>query len=444
MTRVLIIGAGISGLATAWFLRARGIPAVVLERASEAGGNVRTFERDGFLVDTGPTSTLYRGAAFERLVTGLGLATEIVQPDRGAARYIVKDGALARLPSGPFEFVTTPVFSASAKARLLMEPFFSKAQEEESLAQFTRRRLGVEFLDWAIDPFVSGVYAGDPERLSVRAAVPRVYVLEAQYSSLLVGAFAKAFRGLSGGPPGRLISFKRGMQSLPRALTRALGADVHCNADVSTVTRVADEWVARTAAGAEYRASHLVLAVPAFQAAQLLATLAPHAATALNEIRYAPVASLALGYRSDQFPRPPDGFGVLFPRRAQRQTLGIIFSSSLFPQRAPAQHVLLTAFVGGMRNPGAVEQGTAGLIDTVNADVRAVLGVQGEPVFHQSSVYHRAIPQYELGHLERVMRAEGALRPLPRLYVRGNWRDGVSFADCVNNAAAFADTLNPL
>lgn len=437
-----VIGGGISGLATAWFLRRRGFSVMVLEAGDAPGGTIRTIERDGFLVDIGPTSTLYRGGALGDAIEALGLQAELLEADRRAPRYIVKQDTLVPLPMGPGNFLATPLFSAGAKLRLLAEPLHRRAAAEESIAQFVRRRIGPEFLDWAVDPFVSGVYAGDPERLSVRAAIPRLYALEAEHGSLFIGALARAFGGKGGGaqPRGRLISFRRGMQTLPRALAEDLGAALRVNASVVAIERESSGWLARTA-DAAYRARRLVLATPAYRTAPLLAPFAPGAAQELEAMDYPPVASVALGFRREHVRHPLDGFGALLPRRLGRETLGVIFSSALFPGRAPADHVLLTAFIGGARNTGVAEKDEKILADRVLSDLAPLLGLDAAPIFRYVTLWPRAIPQYNLGHLERVARIERALQTLPGLHMRANWRDGVSLADSVEYAKRLALSL---
>jgi oxygen-dependent protoporphyrinogen oxidase len=352
---------------------------------------------------------------------------------------VVKDGRLVALPGSPGAFLATPLFSVAAKLRLLLEPFHRRARDEESIAQFVRRRLGPEFLDWAIDPFVSGVYAGDPERLSVRAAVAKIHALEAEHGSLLLGALARLARARSSGPMpvGRLISFRDGMQTLARALAESLGAAVRCGVEVAGIERAVDGWRVHTPAG-EQRAERLVLSVPAYRAATLLAPLDGGLAAELAAIHYPPVASVALGFARDQVGHPLDGFGMLIPSRAGRQTLGALFSSTLFPGRAPAGQVLLTAFIGGARNPGITALDEAAIVEQVLADLVPLLAIRGAPVLARVRRWPRAIPQYELGHLERLARIDARVAALPGLDLRANWRDGISVGDCVANAARFA------
>lgn len=442
MADTLIIGGGITGLATAWFLQRRGVSVTVLEAGGTPGGTIRTIERDGFMVDAGPTSTLSRGGALDELIAGTALQTEVVEADRRAARYVVKDSRLVPLPMGPVDFIRTPLFSAAAKWRLLAEPVWRRARTEESIAQFTRRRIGPQFLDWAVDPFVSGVFAGDPERLSVRAAVPRLYALEAKYGSLFIGALAGMFRGKSAGaqPRGRLISFRRGMQALPNAVARGLGSSLRLNTTVSAIARAGEQWIARAPDG-EHQATNLVLAVPAYRAAELLAPIDTSVARELNSILYPPVATIALGFARKQIGHTLDGFGALLPRRLQRETLGVIFSSILFAGRAPPDCILLTVFIGGARNPTVADRDESDLVERVISDLRPLLVIDGAPIFQNVTRWQHAIPQYELGHNARIERIDDALAKFPGLYVCGNWRGGVSLADCVSSADRLARTL---
>lgn len=450
---ILVIGGGISGLVTAWQLREQGLSVSVLEAEDRPGGNMHTFREDGWLIEGGPNSTLENDAALTGLIDELGIRPRVREANKVSnKRFVVKRGEVIALPTSPAALLSNPLFSYKDIMRLTGEPFVGRCDREETIAEFVRRRLGQGFLDWAIDPFVSGVYAGDPNRLSVRAATPKIHALEAEYGSLIHGAFKrmrqkrKAGKQTDGGlqtmPTGRMISFDSGMGLLPETLAATLGECLMTGQAAASLQRgEAGDWLVTTRQGQAFRAGRVVLATPAQATADLLEPLDPQAARLIREIVYPPVASVALGLRESQVEHPLDGFGMLIPSREGRRTLGALFNSSLFPARAPDGHVLLTAFIGGRRQPEAAEGDDQTLINRVMQDLSALLGILGDPVRARVTRWPRAIPQYELGHLERLEQIDRRLEALPGLSCRANWRDGISVVDCVKNARGHAQAL---
>lgn len=449
---VLILGGGISGLATAWFLHQHGVPVKVLESRSYPGGNLLTTREQGYLVEHGPNSTLQKPEhpddALGRLIASLGLTDKVqVAGENAKKRYILRGGRLIALPASPPAFLFTSAFSWSAKLRLLAEPFIGRGRGDESIAAFVRRRLGQEFLDYAIDPFISGVYAGNTSMLSVRAAVPKIHALEEKYGSLIRGALAtgKAMKG-AGMPRGRMISFDGGMETLPRTIAARLPeGTVVTGAEAREIIPLEDEGWRVTWQGEHgvesALAKRVILALPAPAVAQLIQPFAAAASRILKGIPYAPIASVGLGYRRAQVQHPLDGFGMLAPRKEKLRTLGALFSSSLFPQRAPEEHVLITSFIGGTLDHQALEMEDTPLVEQVERDLAQCLDIQGKWAFLMLTRYRRAIPQYIMGHLEKMAEVERTLARFPGLHVRANWRDGISVADCVLNAERLANQL---
>ena len=436
-----IVGGGISGLSTAWFLKQRGYSVRVLEAESEVGGTLRSHIRNSFLIERGPNSTLENTDALGELIEGIGLSTKLqVASPLGNRRYLFKNQKLVPLPLGPIAFLSSSLFSIFGKLRLFAEIFVGRASQEETVAEFVRRRLGQEFLDWAIDPFISGVYAGDPEKLSVRAATAKVYALEAQYGSLLRGMVIRGLTGKKTGPTpsGRLISFLGGMQTLARGVANALGSEsVRTRVQITKLSRVPGGWQVHHAKG-HVSARNVVLCLPADKTADLVAPFSHEAAETLRTIFYPPVASVALGFRREQIKHPLDGFGLLIPRRCNLTTLGCLFSSSLFPDRAPTGQVLITSFLGGARHPEVKTWKEKELVTQILKDLRPILGIEGSPTLQTTILWPHAIPQYELGHLDRIAEIDQALSQWPGLFTRANWRDGISVADCVRNARSFS------
>ncbi len=439
---VAVVGGGIAGLTVAFRLRQAGLSVALFEQGEQPGGMIGTRQEGGFLFDLGPNSTLEKHATFRHLVEAVGLKDEVCEAASDAGkRYVLRGGRLRAVPTSPLAFLRSGLLSPGGKARVLAEVLVPRGgAEDESVAEFVRRRLGQEFLAYVIDPFVAGVFAGDPARLDVRAAFPRLVEMEARHGGLFRGAVARRRAGRTagpGGPRGRLLSFRRGMQALPKALAAALGSAWHPGTRVTCITpepagyRVAFE--SRGNPGA-VRVRRLVLAVPAPVAAGLVAPLAPDVGEALEQVPYAPVAAVGLGYRREQVAHPLDGFGFLVPSCEGRRILGTLWNSSLFPGRAPEGHVMLTTYVGGMRQPALATLPEQDLLALVHDELASVLGVTGAPVWARVHVWPRALPQYTYAYHGWTRHLVALEERFPGLYVVGNYRGGASVSDCVEQA----------
>lgn len=446
-----MVGGGISGLATGHFLKQCGVRATVLEREGRAGGSIRTVRRNGFLFEPGPNSVLDNSEAMRQLIDEVGLTESVEYASEAATnRYIVRDSQLMALPASPIAFLRTRLFSARAKLRLLREPFIRPAppEAEETLAEFVLRRLGREFLDYAIDPFVAGTFAGVPEELCVRSAFRRLHALEQEHGSLIRGAIRlkKQRRKerpevqsdrLQAGPSQRLFSFAGGFSTLVGALTAELGDDLRTGTAVQGIERDGDGFsllCSSPEGELQVKASSVALTIDAWAYPKVAFGFDFPLRAALAQIPHPPVASVFLGYRLNPLGRDLDGFGFLTPRLEQRRILGTLWNSCLFGGRAPEGGIALTTFVGGRRQPENATWEDDQLVGAVREELRDLMGLEPPP---DEAIVHRwshAIPQYTVGHGDFVRRIEAFEESQPGLYLAGNYRGGISLGDCVTNA----------
>ena len=449
---VAILGGGITGLTAAFRLHRAGVPVALYEASNRVGGVIQTTCRDGFLAECGPNTILETSAAVSELVRDLRLESQRLYSDPTATnRYVLRNGTPTPVPDTATGMFTSRLFSTGAKLRLLAEPFVRRAapDTEESVSAFVLRRLGREFLDYAINPMIGGIYAGDPGRLSVMHAFPKLHATEQRYGSLILGQLLGARERRKSKEVSKQsapkFSFRDGLQTLINALHHELQDAVKLGSTVKALRQTPNGWqvtVLHDGSEADVEHSAVLLAAPAFKLAEIPVrgmrdlSLAP-----LGEIVYAPAASLVLGFRREDVAHPLDGFGVLVPEVERRNILGAIFSSSLFPHRAPVGHVAISCYMGGMRAPELATRDTASAVALAVQDLRGMLGVRGEPVFVQHKVFPKAIPQYEVGFGRFKNWMSELEEKSPGLFLAGHFRDGISLSDSIVSGGHAAERL---
>ncbi|VTS00869.1 protoporphyrinogen oxidase : Protoporphyrinogen oxidase OS=Geobacter metallireducens (strain GS-15 / ATCC 53774 / DSM 7210) GN=hemY PE=4 SV=2: Amino_oxidase [Gemmata massiliana] len=454
MPHAVVVGGGLTGLTVAFRLKqlSPDTTVTVLEPRDRPGGNVVTEDHRGFRVECGPNGFLDRTPAVPHLVRDLGLSDRLIAASDGSRknRYVFVGDKLHKLPSGPLGLLTTPLLTRSGKWKLLTEPWRKSAPPgtDESVQEFAARRVGKEAADVFADALVTGIHGGDPALLSVAAAFPRLPVMERDAGSVVRGFMRAAkkrkrdarARGESAPGPMKMWSFREGLGVLIDGLCKHLGDSVRCGVEVQTITETASvaPWQVSDQTGYSWAADAVVLACPAYEQAVILEDLNSQLAGEVGAIPYNRIAVVALGYRAEHCPGEHDGFGYIAPQNTRRDVLGVQWCSSIFPERAPQGFVLWRALCGGVHRAEQVEWDDDRLVRAVHDEIRRAMGVTGEPVFHRIVRWPNAIPQYVIGHLDRVARIDDLAAKHPGLFLTGNAYRGVAMADCVEQAEATA------
>jgi oxygen-dependent protoporphyrinogen oxidase len=460
MKRALIIGGGISGLATAFYLQrsalAEGLEleVQVLEKEERPGGKIWSIKDQGYLCEWGPNGFLDSKPQTLDLCEDLGISGQLLRSnDDARKRYIFSNGMLHRLPENGPSFFASKLISWPGKIRLAMEPFAPKspAGVDETLAAFGRRRLGNEALQKLISPMVSGIFAGDPETMSLKSCFPRIAELESEYGGLVMAMVLLARKkrreraegkvvSSAAGPGGVLTSFREGIHEITESLAKSLGTGVVATGqDVREVSQGKSvPFRVRTGAG-ELDADLVVVATPSFAAAGMLRSVQGDIADILEGIPYSSMTVACFGYERERLEHNLDGFGFLIPKAEGMATLGTLWDSSIFDNRAPEGHVLLRSMLGGACFPEYIELPDEEVVARVQNDLRTILGIKESPEFVRIFRHEKAIPQYSVGHGARLKALEESLCSFPGLVITGNSYRGISLNDCVASAVRAAD-----
>lgn len=434
MTDAIVIGAGISGLCAAYRLQQSGRSVIVIERSPRVGGMIHSERTEGYLLEYGPNSIQSGTPLIRKLIRDLGLEGRRVEAAESAGvRYLVRNGQPVAAPASPGALMTSNLFGARAKLRLMREPFVpaSPPDSDESVADFVQRRLGKEVLDYAVNPFVAGVFAGDPRQLSMRHSFPALFELEQKHGSIIKGQIESRRDTSSLADTGRMFSFREGISELTDRLREQL-RDVRLERTAHAITCSSEGWVIET--GIEQLRSRSVISTIPLHRLRHVALPEGFPVDALNDVEYAPLSVVFHGYPRELVRHPLTGFGILVPEVEHRfGILGTLFTSSVFPGRAPEGYVLLTSFVGGMRKPELANKSDDHVHRLVHQDHVTLLGARNEPTFTRAVRWPQSIPQYTTGYDDVLAAVESVEARFGGLFLAGNYRGGISIGDAADS-----------
>lgn len=450
--KIVVIGAGISGLTTAYLLSKKGFDVKIIEKKSSVGGSIESVTEQGFLFDRGPNSALETTPVIGQLVQDLNLENELLYASKAAnKRYILRNNQLHALPMSPQGLIKTKLFTGKAKLRLLAEPFVKRSKDGyyQSLAEFVKRRLGQEFLDYAINPFVAGVYAGKPEELSVKSAFPKLYALEENYGGLIVGTIRsireRKKRAEKSKQSAKMLSFKSGMIALPNAIQNYFGDNILLSSEVTSIEKNGSTFTVifnQNGNLNKFECDAVLSTLPSYVAGEIFSKFDKNFKLHSESIYYPPVLVYYLVYNKKDIQQPLDGFGFLIPEKERKSFLGALWSSVIFSDRTDDDKAAFTLFIGGSRNPDFVNEDRTALLEKVRKEFEVLMRITGIPVYSSERFWEKAIPQYNLGYVEHEKYFDEFEKRNPGIFISGNFRGGISVGDCIKNAEIVTDKIN--
>jgi oxygen-dependent protoporphyrinogen oxidase len=444
---ITIVGAGITGLALGFLLKQEKIPFVILEKKQRSGGIVLSHEQDGYFFDVGPHSAVL-DMATEFFLEQIGVKNEILIPETASdRRFILRDNTLHELKPHPINFIATSLLSAKGKMRLFAEPFIPKKKDnhEESLHDFTERRLGKEAADYLLNPFIAGIYAGNPRQLSLQAVFPKLAEMEQQHGSVI-----KALKHYKKQNPDaqerKIFSFKKGLHQLTQHLKNILAEHLIEDIEVTSIHKTQNVFQLKTLQQQElkiFQTEKVLFTSPAYHTSEILKDISPNISNILSRVYYPPVLQLSVGYDKKQIDKTAKGFGFLVPEKENKTFLGAIFQSAVFPNRAPKGKASFSLFIGGARNEELFSQySKEQIIDKTLKEFQQIMKIKGTPETIFSYKWERAIPQYEMGYVNTLNAITEFEQQNKGIYLAGNYVSGVGVADCIKKAIQLSKQLH--
>ncbi len=444
---ILIIGGGISGLSVAWWLARRGIASEIWEKDTTAGGKIRTTHKDGYVMEQAASMMMNFRPEVDMLLKECGVESQKIQRNSKSTsnRYVVNDGQLKSVPMTISGLLNSNLLSNKAKLRLLKEPFIaSKNDPNETVTEFVNRRFGNEILEKALEPFIAGTLASDPDLANVCSLLPRMKALEEKFGSITMGIIRNKIFRKKTAMTQEIFSFDGGMTTLIKHLSANQGFSFKGGYTVTSIEPNKDGWTvtADSMFGQKIKqVKQLILCAPSYLLSKLMKPVQKDIASLLSGIDYAPVSVIHLGFNAGSIRQNLDGTGFLVPRSEKLTINGNQWMSSMFNGRAPKGKHLLSSYLGGSRAPETIDWGDNRCIDAVMGDLKKLLGINVDPEFSHIKRHPKALPLYQGAYLNRWQEINRHLSHLPGLHIEGNFCGGVSIRDRISRGQILADRI---
>lgn len=432
MAKVAIIGGGIAGISAAVFLRQAGHVPVVFEKEAELGGCIKTIQKDGYTLECGPNTVLQNTEGFKELIKALDLEKKMLFPNEEAAqnRFVVKNRKLNRVPAKPPEFISNKLISFSAKLRMLYDLFLSKSERDMSVADFVRRRFGTSFYEYFLNPFVTGIYAGDPEKMSTKYSMKLLWEMEQNHGSVVKGLIQHQ-KAQKGKPKSKMFQLEGGLKTIFNTFEEKRLAEVRKSTAVEKLEKDGNAYVL-TFNGQTERFESIILTCPSYVAEQLVQDV--FLKKELSKVEYVPIRVMHFGFDKGQVKEQIPGFGSLTMKQEKMHFLGLLFNSRIFHQVAPNGKELFTAIVGGARSPEYTQMPLEDLKAKILGEMDELLGIDGKPEFFHLWEKEKAIPQYAMNHEELMNSVEKYEQECKGIHILGNYLRGISVGDCIQKS----------
>jgi len=433
---IIILGSGISGLTLGFYLEKKNKDFLVFESCNSFGGNISTKNKKGFICENGPNTVLINNDSVKDLISDLKIKNDVIYPNNNNnKRFLINKGKLIKIPQSFGQFLKSNILSLSAKIRIFFEIFIKKSDKNFSVYDFFKRRFGKEFHDVLIEPFLTGIYAGNTRKMSIKFVLKKIWNLEQNYGSVILGFIKKKSRNISP----KSFNFKNGLSDLTNTIHQKIKDKIRFNSKITSISKIGNLYEITVNNNIKYRCTKLISTIPAYALSEII--FDKKLSQSLKKIYYCPIYVLHLGLEKQKIKNDISGFGVLTKPSDNKSFLGIIFNSRIFPHLAPSDKDLITVMVGGTRQEQLLKTNKELLFDKIVSDIKKLISYDGQIIMKHDFLWEKGIPQYGLNHDNITNEIKNFENKNKDLHIIGNYVNGISVSDCVEKAVKLSKIL---